>query len=84
MFTFFKRMVANNPRVQKMSQEQRKKVGGRIILYSTLLLFIPLACSMLSYSNLYLQVFFQIVWLISMLIGSSIAFDADKKVPGKR
>ncbi|NCG54955.1 hypothetical protein [Serratia fonticola] len=82
MFNYFKRMVANNPSVKKMSQAQRKKVGGKIILYSTLLLFIPLGCMMLSYNNVYLQVFFQLVWAASMLIGASIAFDADEKAPG--
>lgn len=82
MFNFFKRIVANNPRVKKMSREQRKKVGGRIMLCSTLLLFIPLVCSMLSYLNLFLQIFFQIVWFVSMMIGSGIAFDDDKKASG--
>lgn len=84
MFNYFKRMVANNPRVKKMSQAQRKNVGGKIIIYSTLLLLIPLGCMMLSYNNVWLQIFFQIVWGASMIIGSSIAFDNDEKATGTR
>lgn len=84
MFNYFKRMVANNPSVKKMSQAQRKNVGGKIIIVSTLLLLIPLACMMLSYNNMWLQIFFQLVWGASMIIGSSIAFDTDEKASGTR
>jgi hypothetical protein len=84
MFNYFKRIVANNPSVKKMSQEQRKNVGGKVILYSTLLLFIPLACMMLSYNNVLLHIFFQLILGVSMLIGASIAFDTDEKASGTR
>ncbi|CNL76301.1 Uncharacterised protein [Yersinia enterocolitica] len=84
MFNYFKRIVANNPKVKKMSRAQRKKLGGRIILYSTLLLFIPITCLFLSYHNLMLQIFFQLVWGISMILGSLIAFDGDEKQSGTR
>lgn len=79
MWEFIRSKVANLPAVKKMSPAQKKRVGGRIIMTGTLLLFIPLTGMFLSLENPWVHVLFQVIWGGSMIIGGMIAFESEKK-----
>lgn len=84
MWEFIRSKVADFPAVKKMSPAQKKRVGGRIIITGTLLLFIPLTGMFLSLENPWVHVLFQVIWGGSMILGSLIAFESDEKRRGIR
>lgn len=84
MWEFIRSKVANFPAVKKMSPAQKKRVGGRIIITGTILLLIPLTGMFLSLENPWVHVFFQVIWVGSMMLGSIIAFESGDKRPGTR
>lgn len=84
MWDFLRRKIANFPAVKKMSPAQKKRVGGRIIITGTLLLFIPMTGLFFDFGSLWMHVLFQVIWGGSMIIGSLIAFESDGKHPGFR
>lgn len=84
MWNFLRRRVANLPAVKKMSPAQKKRVGGRIIITGTLLLFIPLTGMFLSLENPWVHAFFQVIWVGSMILGSLIAFESGDERPGRQ
>ncbi|MFT2793945.1 hypothetical protein ACMV5I_28590 [Serratia sp. T13T92] len=77
MWKYLRRKIANNPRVKKMSPAQRKSVGGKFIIYSTLLLLIPFTGMLLSYSSALVHITFQVIWAVSMIVGCVIAFESE-------
>ncbi|WP_447874840.1 hypothetical protein [Serratia fonticola] len=77
MWKYIRSKIANNPKVQKMSPAQRKSVGGKFIIYSTLLLLIPFTGMLMSYSNAVVHIAFQVIWAVSMIIGCVIAFESE-------
>ncbi|PVZ84156.1 hypothetical protein C9426_23900 [Serratia sp. S1B] len=77
MWKYIRRQIANNPRVKKMSLAERKRVGGKFILYSSLLLLIPFTGMLFSYSSTLVTITFQVIWVVSMIMGSVIAFESE-------
>lgn len=84
MWKFLRHKIANNPKVKKMSEAERKRVGGKFIIYGTLLLIVPLTAMMFSYQNVLMQVAFQVIWFSAMIVGCIIAFESGEKAPGPR
>nr|WP_181375087.1 hypothetical protein [Pectobacterium carotovorum]ALG88562.1 Hypothetical protein [Pectobacterium carotovorum] len=77
MWKYLKCKIANNPKVKSMSPSQRKSIGGKIIICSTVLLLIPLIGMFMSYNNAVVHIVFQLIWGISMIIGGVIAFESE-------
>lgn len=83
MWKYLRRKITSIPLVKNMSLSQRKRVGGKFILYSTMLLLIPFTGMFLSYNSALVHIVFQVIWGVSMVIGCLIAFES-KHESGRR
>lgn len=77
MWKYLRRKITGIPVVKNMPLSQRKLVGGKFILYSTLLLLIPFIGTFLSFNSALVHIVFQVVWGVSMIIGCLIAFESE-------
>lgn len=77
MWKYLRRKITGIPAVKNMSSSQRKRVGGKFILYGTLLLLIPFIGMFLSFNSALMHIVFQVIWGVSMIIGCLIAFESE-------
>ena len=77
MWKYLRRKITGIPAVKNMSSSQRKRVGGKFILYSTLLLLILYIGMFLSFNSALVHIAFQVIWGVSMIIGCLIAFESE-------
>ena len=84
MWNSLRRKVANNSKVKNMSEAERKHIGGKFILYGTLLLLVPLIAMMFSYQSVLMHIVFQVIWFSAMIVGGIIAFESGERASGPR
>ncbi|MFV8988090.1 hypothetical protein [Serratia fonticola] len=83
MWKFIRHKIANNSKVKKMSEAERKRIGGKFIMFGTLTLLVPLTAMMFSYQSLLMHVVSQVVWISAMIVGCGIAFESGEKHQGR-